>query len=314
MTEVKYIHQKTIAKKVSMQGIGLHSGKAVKLSLLPASENSGVIFKRTDVSESEALVFADFRAVSATMLGTTLENKFGVEVATIEHLMAALWGMEIDNVLVEVNSPEIPIMDGSSAPFVELVKRAGVLTQAAPRKILRILDEIRVGDKKKYAKLIPSEKSNFGGFSVRFEIDFDDKAIARQKNEFNFEAKTFVDEIARARTFCMKRDVDTMHAAGLARGGSLENAVVVDDGKVLNPEGLRFTDEALRHKVLDSIGDLFLAKHRIQGGFIGYKSGHKINNEALRTLFENDKAWELVDEVQASGLRTSDVLLSKSYA
>lgn len=294
MTGLKYIHQKTIAKKVSTQGIGLHSGDAVKLSLLPAPANSGVIFKRTDVkNESEAQVFADFRAVSATMLGTTLTNKFGVEVATIEHLLAALWGMEIDNVIVEVNSAEMPIMDGSSAPFVEMIMRAGVKEQDTPRQVLKIMQEIRVGDKQKYAKLVPAEE----GFSVRFEIDFDDKAIARQKNEFAFAANTFVDDIARARTFCMKKDVDMMHAAGLARGGSLENAVVVDDGKVLNPEGLRFTDEALRHKVLDSIGDLFLAKHRIQGGFIGYKSGHKINNEALHTLFDNPKAWKLVDEV-----------------
>lgn len=293
MSEVNYKLQKTIAKKVSTQGIGLHSGAPVKLSLLPAAENSGIVFKRTDVKESEALVFADFRAVSATMLGTTLTNKFGVEVATIEHLLAGLWGMEIDNVLVEVDSPEIPIMDGSSAPFVEMVAKAGVKEQNAPRKVIQILDEVRVGDKQNYAKLIPANS----GFSVRFEIDFEDKAIARQKNEFAFGANTFVDDIASARTFCMKKDVDMMHAAGLARGGSLENAVVVDEGKVLNPEGLRFTDEALRHKVLDSIGDLFLAKHRIQGGFIGYKSGHRINNEALHTLFENDKAWRLADEV-----------------
>ena len=292
MSAAKFIYQKTIQKKVSTKGIGLHSGKSVKMSLLPAPENSGIVFKRTDVEKAHAIITADFRAVSATTLGTTLENEFGVEVATIEHLVAALWGMEIDNVLVEVDAPELPIMDGSSAEFMKLISKAGVAEQAAPRKILRILQEIRVGDKQNYAKLIP-----YDGFSVRFEIDFDDKAISRQKNEFTFVEDTFCNDIAGARTFCMKRDVDMMHAAGLARGGSLENAIVVDDGKVLNAEGLRFTDEFVRHKILDSIGDLYLSQHRIQGGYIGYKAGHKINNQALRTLFNTPKAWELIDAI-----------------
>ncbi len=292
MTNVDFNMQKTIAKKVSTQGIGLHSGKMVNLSLLPAAENFGVVFKRTDVKDSESIVAADFKAVSTTMLGTTLENEFGVEIATVEHLLAGLWGMKIDNVLVEIDAPEIPIMDGSSAQFVDMVRKAGVKEQAAPRKIIRILDEIRVGDKQKYAKIFPAD-----AFSVKFEIDFDDKAISRQKNEFVFGDNTFLDEISEARTFCMKRDVDMMHAAGLARGGSLENAIVVDDGKVLNPEGLRFDDEFVRHKILDSIGDLFLAKHRIQGAYIGYKSGHKMNNEALHTLIDNPQAWELVDDI-----------------
>lgn len=288
---MNYIYQKTIQKAVKTSGIGLHSGKTVTLKLVPAEANTGIVFKRTDVKESEAIVFADFRAVSATMLGTTLENKFGVEVATVEHLLAALWGMEIDNLLIEIDSPEVPIMDGSSAPFIELVAKAGVKTLTTPRKIIRILDEIRVGDKQTYAKLAPAN-----GFAVRFEIDFSDKAIAHQKNEFQFAPNTFLEDIARARTFCMKKDVDMMHSAGLARGGSLDNAIVVDNGKVLNKEGLRFTDEFVRHKILDSIGDLYLAGHRIEGMFIGHRSGHKTNNEALRTLIDTPKAWELVDE------------------
>ena len=292
MSKSNFIYQKTIEKKVSTRGIGLHSGKAVKMSLLPAAENTGIVFKRTDVAEEQSLIPADYRAVSATNLGTTLENKFGIEVATIEHLVAALWGMEIDNVLVEINAPEIPIMDGSSADFVTLIKKAGVKEQSEPRKVLRVLKEIRVGDKKNYAKLIPA-----AGFSVRFEIEFDDKAIAHQKNEFAFDSETFLKDIAQARTFCRKKDVDMMHAAGLALGGSLDNAIVVDDGKVLNPEGLRFNDEFVRHKILDSIGDLYLSRYRIQGGYIGYKAGHKINNQALRAMFDNPKGWELVDEV-----------------
>lgn len=284
--------QKTIAAPVLMSGTGLHSGKTVSMRLVPAAANFGVVFKRTDAKEAESLVAADFRAVAATTLGTTLQNKFGVEVATVEHLLAALWGMEIDNLLIEIDAPEIPIMDGSSANFVDAIAVVGVRELDAPRKVIRVLQEIRVGDKEVYAKLTPAEN-----FAVRFSIDFADKAIATQKNEFDLSPNVFLEEIARARTFCMKRDVDMMRAAGLALGGSLDNAIVVDNGKVLNKEGLRFTDEFVRHKILDSVGDLSLAGHSIEGLFIGHKSGHKLNNHLLRTLLDNPKAWEFVSGV-----------------
>lgn len=287
---MNYQFQKTLQKAVTCEGIGLHSGKNVQIKLRPAPAGVGIVFCRTDVTSTESIIHANFKNVTKTTLGTTITNEFGVEVATIEHLMAALWGAGVDNAIIELNSPEIPIMDGSSEPFIALINQVGTKTLQSPRKILRILDEIRVGDKKRSAKIIPAN-----GFAVRFDIDFKDEAIAKQRNKFNLDESSFNQEIAAARTFCMKSEVEQMHAAGLALGGSLDNAIVVDKGEVLNEGGLRFEDEFVRHKILDSVGDLFLAGYRIEGEFIGHKSGHGINNEILRTLMDNEKAWTIVD-------------------
>ena len=281
--------QRTIAKQVVFKGIGLHSGKPIEMKINPAPDDFGIVFKRTDVKESESLVEANFLNVTKTMLGTTIANKYGVEVATIEHLMAALWGCGIDNALIEIEGPEIPIMDGSSGPFVKALDEAGVVKQNNPRKVIVIKDEIQVGDEKRGAVLRPHK-----GFGIKFDIDFKDSAISRQHAKYEFKNGVFRHEIANARTFGFKEEVDAMNRAGLARGGSLENAIVIENGKILNDGGLRFDDEFVRHKILDACGDLFTSGHRIQGQFIGKKSGHQTNNEILRTLFDNPSSWEIV--------------------
>jgi len=228
--------------------------------------------------------------VTKTMLGTTLTNSSDVDISTVEHLMAGLWGAGVDNVIVEVDAPEIPIMDGSSQPFIAMVEKAGLKTQKSFRKILRIKDEVEVGDKKRSAKFLPADH-----FTVKFKINFNDNIIGKQRARYEFAADTFKQEIAAARTFGFKHEVEAMHAAGLALGGSLDNAIVVGEDGILNDDGLRFEDEFVRHKILDSIGDLFLFGMRIQGEFIGHRSGHSTNNEILHTLIANPRAWEVID-------------------
>ena len=287
--DMKFTEQKTVNSAVSCSGVGLHSGKYITLTIKPAGANMGFVFVRTDVKSDESKIEAHFGNVIRTNLGTVIANKFGVEVSTIEHLMAALYGCGVDNAIIEVNGPEIPIMDGSSAPFIQMIDRVGVKELGAYRRIIRIKDEVKVGDENKWAILRPGK-----GFKVKVDIDFADKAIAHQVAKFDFKANTFREELADARTFCMKREVDAMYAAGLAKGGSLENAIVVHDGKVLNQGGLRYEDEFVRHKILDAVGDLFLIGGHIQGEFVGVHSGHKLNNEILRTLIDNPTAWELI--------------------
>lgn len=290
MNGINALQQKTINAPVSFCGVGLHTGKMVDLTIKPAGANMGVIFIRTDVSAAESVIEANYANVIKTTLGTTIANKHGVEVATVEHLMAALFGAGIDNAIVEINAPEVPIMDGSSAQFLTKIDSVGVKFLNALRKVIRIKEEIKVGDESKWAILRPNK-----GFKVKFDIDFADKAISHQVAKFEFKENTFRENIAAARTFCMKNEVDAMRKAGLALGGSLKNAIVVDNGKVLNADGLRYDDEFVRHKILDSIGDLYLAGAHIQGEFVGVRSGHKLNNEILRTLADNPSSWEVVD-------------------
>ncbi len=286
---MKLIEQKTVNSSVSCSGVGLHSGKHITLTIKPAGANMGFLFIRTDVKSEESKIEAHFGNVVRTNLGTVIANKYGVEVSTIEHLMAAFYGCGIDNAIIEVDGPEVPIMDGSSAPFIQMIDRVGVKELGAYRRVIRIKDEVKVGDENKWAILRPSK-----GFKVKVDIDFADKAIAHQVAKFDFKPTTFREELADARTFCMKKEVDMMYAAGLAKGGSLENAIVVHDGKVLNKEGLRYENEFVRHKILDAVGDLYLIGAHIQGEFVGVHSGHKLNNEILRTLIDNPLAWELV--------------------
>jgi UDP-3-O-[3-hydroxymyristoyl] N-acetylglucosamine deacetylase len=292
---MKFTEQRTVNNQVSCKGIGLHSGKQIELTIKPAGANMGIIFVRTDVKAEESRIEANFANVVKTTLGTVIANKHGVEVSTIEHLMAALYGCGVDNAIIEVSGPEVPIMDGSSEPFINLIDSVGTKELGAYRKIIRIKDEVKVGDENKWAIIRPSR-----GFKVKVDIDFSDKAIAHQVAKYDFKENTFRDEIADARTFCMKREVDAMYAAGLAKGGSLDNAIVVHDGKVLNKEGLRYEDEFVRHKILDAVGDLYLIGARIQGEFVGVHSGHKLNNEVLRTLIDSPFAWELVNPVSPS--------------
>jgi len=291
---MKFHNQRTLKSPVSFSSVGLHTGKMISMRLTPAPANFGIVFKRVDVKEAESLIPASYKNVVKTTLGTVIANKAGVEVSTIEHLMAALWGCGVDNALIEINGPEVPIMDGSSEPFIKLIDAAGMVRQDSVRRVLVIKDEIRVGDDARGAVLRPHR-----GFKIKFDIDFKDAAINRQKVKFDFHKISFKDDIARARTFGFKDEVEAMHKAGLGRGGSLENAIVVDNGKILNPEGLRFADEFVRHKVLDSVGDLFTSGAHIMGEFVGNKSGHHTNNELLRALMDNQYAWEMLPAEKA---------------
>ncbi len=284
--------QKTLNSVVRCSGVGLHSGKMVQMALCPAEANMGIVFVRTDIDEGDgarALVQARYHYVTDTMLGTTIENMYGVRVSTIEHLMAALWGMGVDNAVVEINGPEVPIMDGSSDPFVFLIECAGLVEQDALRRVMKVTRAITVNEGDSTLTILPHD-----GFVLDVEIAFAHDVISNQKAEYDFSKVTFRQMLSRARTFGFARDVERLQAIGLARGGSLNNAVVIGDDRVLNEDGLRFDDEFVRHKALDCVGDFFLAGMRLQGQVIAYKPGHGINNKLLKALFANRDAWQLL--------------------
>lgn len=281
--------QQTLARKVSCVGVGLHSGQNVSMTLRPAEENSNITFIRRDVSGFNPEVSAHYLNVSHTNLGTTISNDEGTMVSTIEHLMAALWGCGVDNAIVELDGPEVPIMDGSSEPFVFLIECAGIKQQEAPRKVIRIIKPMEIHDGQKHVIATPADD-----FSVSLEIDFSSKAIARQKCTFSSKDISFKTDLCRARTFGFEHEVTQLQQMGLARGGSLENAIVVSGDKVLNKEGLRYANEFVRHKVLDCIGDFYLTGCRLLGNFSGYRSGHDLNNRLLRSIFADKSAWEVV--------------------
>lgn len=289
--------QKTLGRRVRCSGVGLHSGRWTNLDLVPAEADSGIGITRTDLVNGAREIAADWRHVSDTRLATTLANDHGAAVSTVEHLMAALAGCEIDNLAIEIDGPEVPVMDGSAAPFVSLIRAAGVVEQDAPRKAIRVLKPVSVGDDERSVSVFPAD-----GFSIDFEIGFDASAIDRQHYVFTPSDGTgggFGDEISAARTFGMKSDVDALRAAGLGLGGSLENTVVVDGGRILNADGLRFGDEFVRHKILDCLGDLYLAGHPLLGTVRAYRSGHGLNNRLLRELFADAAAWETVETAAA---------------
>lgn len=282
--------QHTLKASIDCTGVGLHSGVKVAMALRPAAPDTGILFRRTDVPGGEAMIPARWDAVVDTRLNSTIGNCDGVTVGTVEHLMAALSGCGVDNAIIEVDGPELPIMDGSSAPFVFLIECAGVAEQAAPRRYIEVLKEVSVGDGEHSASLRPCDH-----FSVSFAIDFAGTLIRDQAFSATLVNGTFRSEIARARTFGFEHEVSQLRAAGLARGGSLDNAIVVSGHRVLNDGGLRFDDEFVRHKVLDSIGDLYLAGGHLLGHFHGHRSGHALNNALLRTLFADDAAWRHVE-------------------
>lgn len=278
--------QATLKTAISCTGVGLHSGKKVVMTLNPADENSGIVFKRTDIEGNGALIPATWDRVVDTTMCTVLGNEDGVTISTIEHLMSALSGCGIDNTLVEVSGDEVPIMDGSAAPFVFLVECAGAVQQNALRRVIRVLKPITVTDGSKVATLKPSD-----AFSLDFAIEFDSTAVGNQELSVGQINGTFKNEVARARTFGFLHEVEQLRAAGLGKGGSLDNVVVVSGDKVLNEEGLRFDNEFVRHKILDAIGDLYLAGGEILGKFSGVCSGHAANNQILRALFADKDAW-----------------------
>jgi UDP-3-O-[3-hydroxymyristoyl] N-acetylglucosamine deacetylase len=293
-TMATLVRQRTLKDTILCRGVALHSGVECAMTLKPAGPNHGIIFKRTDATNTgvmgkDPLVPARWDRVSNTVLSTTISNADGVQVATIEHLMAAFAGCEIDNALVEIDGPEVPIMDGSAAPFVMLFESAGTVGQEVPRRALKILQPITASDGDCGITVLPGPE-----FSMEFEIDFNSPAITERSLDIRLVNGTFNESISRARTFGFLEDVDRMRAAGLGLGGSLDNVVVVDGGQIMNEGGLRFDDEFVRHKILDCVGDLYLAGGPILGRVVAHKSGHAFNNKLLRALFAQPDAWEWV--------------------
>lgn len=281
------IKQRTPKKVIQATGVGLHSGEKVLLTLRPAPINTGIIFRRTDLNPVVEIP-ALYDHVGDTMLCTSLQNAGG-KVATVEHLLSALAGLGIDNAYVDINAPEIPIMDGSAAPFVFLIQSAGIREQSAAKRFIRILKPIRVEDNGKYVQLLP-----YNGYKVSFTIDFDHPAFndKPQKATFDFSGTSYVKEVCRARTFGFLSDYEKLRESDLVKGGSLDNAIVVDNYRILNEDGLRFDSEFVTHKVLDAIGDLYLLGCGLIGAFEGYKSGHGLNNRLLHELMVRQDAWE----------------------
>ena len=283
------IRQRTLKNVIRATGVGLHTGKKVFLTLRPAAANTGIIFRRVDL-DPVVEIPANPENVGETSLSSTL-IKDDVRISTVEHLLSALAGFGIDNAYIDLSADEVPIMDGSAGPFVFLIQSAGIEEQSAAKKFLRIKDKVRVEDDGKWAMFEP-----FDGFKVGFTIDFD-HPVFNDNNchaEIDFSTTSFVKEVSRARTFGFMRDVELLREKNLVLGGSLDNAVVVDDYRILNEDGLRYEDECVKHKILDAIGDLYLLGHSLIGSFSGYKSGHALNNALLRTLMADENAWELV--------------------
>jgi UDP-3-O-[3-hydroxymyristoyl] N-acetylglucosamine deacetylase len=289
--------QRTLTNKISCVGIGLHSGAEVTLSLCPAAANSGIVFRRLDVANEQALIPARYDAVCDTRLGTTIINKHGVTVATIEHLMAALWGAGVDNAVVELDGPEVPIMDGSSEPFLFMIECAGLKSQAATRKVLRVLKTVEVRDGESMASILPNREGD-EGLVLDIEIEYRNSIIHRQFARYDFRETTFKQALSRARTFCFEKEIAALREQGLVLGGSLDNAVVVGKEKVLNKEGLRYRDEFIRHKALDCLGDLSLAGVHLDGNCHFVRPGHTINNKLLRA-FLADKSAYIITEADA---------------
>ena len=296
--EAAYVRQRTLKSAIHCNGIGLHTGTKVSMTLHPGDPDTGIVFRRTDISGSDTTIPATWRNVVDDRLCTSLGNDDGVCIGSIEHLMAALSGCDIDNAVVEVNGPEVPVMDGSAAPFVFLIECAGVVEQERPRRALEILKRVTVGNHQRRASLAPGKN-----FSISFEIEFKSPVIARQECTIIFANGTFKSDICRARTFGFEHEVTKLRETGFARGGSLDNAIVVSGDNILNQGGLRYDNEFVRHKVLDCIGDLYLCGGPILGHFHGYRSGHSVTHRLLKALFADDQAWRytpLKDDLQAS--------------
>jgi len=287
-------YQHTLAGPAIFAGVGLHTGAHVRVAIRPAAVDAGVVFVRADVRGRDNRVPVHGDAVVQTRLGTVIGNAAGVTVSTIEHLMAALAALNIDNAVIELDGPEVPIMDGSAAPFVSILDRAGRKRQDAARRFIEVLEPIEVFDGDKSAVLLPSDH-----FEVAFEIGFASKAIGRQRVDLVVDEESFREELADCRTFGFIQDVEALRAAGLARGGSMENAVVIDGDRVLNPEGLRRPDEFVRHKALDAVGDLYVLGAPLLARFEGVLAGHGMNNAVVRALLAKPTAWRYRPAVEA---------------
>ena len=283
------IRQRTLRNSIKATGIGLHTGKKVYLTLNPAPVNTGIVFRRVDL-DPVVVIPARSENVGDTMLSTSLVAG-DVRVSTVEHLLSAMAGLGIDNAFVDVSAPEVPIMDGSAGPFVFLIQSAGIEEQNAAKKFIRIKRQVTVEDGDKVASFLP-----FDGFKVSFTIDFDHPVFNDRTAhaELDFSSTSFVKEVSRARTFGFMHEIEYLRSKGLAQGGSVDNAIVVDEYRILNQDGLRYDDEFVKHKVLDAIGDLYLLGYSLIGEFRAYKSGHSLNNASLRALLSQPDAWEMV--------------------
>lgn len=285
------IKQRTVKNKVRANGVGVHLGHRVEMTIRPAAPNTGIVFCRTDMPGAPT-VRAHALNVNDTRMSTRIEDKkTGANVATVEHLMSAFAGLGIDNAYVDLNAVEVPIMDGSAAPFVFLIQAAGIEEQAPAKKYIRVKKTIELQDKDKLVRLEP-----FNGFKLKFSIAFDHPVFHGRQNEVevDFAETPFVKEVARARTFGFTHEVEAMRQAGLGRGGSLDSVIVIDDFHVLNPDGLRSEDEFVKHKALDAVGDLYMLGHPLIGAFTGVKSGHAMNNQLVRALLADETAYEMV--------------------
>jgi UDP-3-O-[3-hydroxymyristoyl] N-acetylglucosamine deacetylase len=303
--------QHTVAAEVSCVGVSLHTGDMVNMTIRPGAVNTGIVFIRKDVEEGKGVVPARYDAVTETTLGTTITNKFGITVSTIEHVMAAIFGAGIDNARIEVDGPEVPIMDGSSEPFVFLLECAGRVQQKATRRTIEILKEITVEEGKSRATISPAD-----GFVLDIEIAFNHKLISTQRAKYDFTKTTFKQSLARARTFCFARDVEHMRSMGLALGGSLHNAVVLGEDDIMNEGGLRYADEFVRHKALDCVGDYLLAGASIKGEVVTSRPGHGINNKLMRAIFADPSNYRLVggEEADVAAVVTREEMAEAAVA
>ncbi len=287
--ETDMVKQRTLKTIVQATGVGLHTGEKVYLTLRPAAVDTGIVFRRVDLAHPVD-IRAEAHAVHDTRLSTCLESN-GARIATVEHLMSALAGLGIDNAIVELSSPELPIMDGSAGTFIFLLQSAGLVEQSAAKKFMRIKKVVEVKDGDKWVRFEP-----YNGYKLNFTINFAHPVFANTKQNVTVDlgVNSYIKEVSRARTFGFMQDVENMRAQGLALGGNLDNAIVMDEYRVINPDGLRFDDEFVKHKVLDAIGDLYLLGHPLIGAFSGYKSGHALNNALCRALLADESAWEFV--------------------
>ncbi len=283
------LKQRSLKNSIRATGVGLHTGNKVFMTLLPAPPNTGIVFRRVDL-ETPVDIPAHAKNVGDTMLGTTLV-KDDVRIATVEHLLSAFAGLGIDNAIVEVSAAEVPIMDGSAGPFVFLIQSAGIQEQRVAKQFTRIKKTVKVKDGDKWARFDP-----FDGFKVNFEIEFNHPIFKKHSRtaSIDFSTTSFLKEVSRARTFGFMRDIEALRARNLTLGGTMDNAIVLDDFRILNEDGLRYEDEFVKHKILDAIGDLYLLGHSLIGEFSGYKSGHELNNTLLRKLLADREAWEEV--------------------
>ena len=283
------VYQKTISNSKSFEGIGLHSGKKSKITILPGKDDQGIFFKRIDLKQNN-YVKANYESVSSAKLCTTLENDHGVKVSTVEHLLAALYIVGVDNAIIEIDNEEVPIMDGSAKDFLEVLNKSETISLTKKRKYLKIIDKVELIDGERKISIEPSEFS----FEVDFQLNYENKIIGKQRNNVNFYTDN-LDDVSKSRTFCLFEDIEKIKKIGLAKGGSLENAVVVDDNNVLNKDGLRNEKEFVNHKILDLAGDFLLSGHRVLGKVFCYQGGHELTNMFLRKLLSSKLAFKNIE-------------------